>query len=250
MTLADNVQQKATGPRLKPLLWLVGLVVAFFVVQFVASFVSVALKLNPLAAASATQAGIMLVAFGFALADGGGLRSLGLITPWKGYDAAVIPGVLLFHIVGSIFTVVVLMAAGLYHPEAGQGAINTFSNFGRLDMGSMTLAALGLSLQAGIGEEMLFRGYLITRLERAGLKWWACILLSALIFGLVHVPGYGWAASLPKAIWLGIPTAAYFWFRRNLGPLMVAHTVLDFSLFMLLGLILRVTGGQIPTGSF
>lgn len=248
--MEDNVQQKTTGLRLKPFLWLAGLVVAFFAVQVAASFLAHGMKLNPLAAASVTQAGIMLVAFGFALADGGGLRSLGLIAPWKGYDAAVIPGVLLIHIAGSIFTVIILMAAGLYNPEAGQGAMNTFSSFGDLNMGSLTLAALGLSLQAGIGEELLFRGYLITRLERAGLKWWACILLSALIFGLVHVPGYGWAASLPKAIWLGIPTAAYFWFRRNLGPLMVAHTVLDFSLFMLLGLILRLTGGQIPTGSF
>jgi membrane protease YdiL (CAAX protease family) len=248
--LEDNVQQKATGPRLKPILWLVGLVVAFFAIQFLASWIAFTMKLSPLASASVTQAGIMLVAFAFAVADGGGVRSLGLIAPWKGYDAAVIPGVLLLHIVGSIFTVVILIAAGLYNPEAGQGAVNTFSTFGDLDMGSMTLSALGLSLQAGIGEEVLFRGYLITRLERAGLKWWACILLSALVFGLVHVPGYGWAASLPKAIWLGIPTAAYFWFRRNLGPLMVAHTVLDFSLFMLLGLILRLTGGQIPTGSF
>lgn len=248
--MEDNVQQKATSPRLKPILWLVGLVAAFFVVQFMASVVADTLKLNPLAATSVTQVGIMLVAFGFALADGGGLRSLGLIAPWKGYDAAVIPGVLMIHIVGSLLTVTVLAAAGLYNPEAGQGAINTFSNFGKLDMSSMTLTALVLSLQAGIGEEMLFRGYLITRLERAGLKWWACILLSALIFGLVHVPGYGWAASLPKAIWLGIPTGAYFWFRRNLGPLMVAHSVLDFSMFMLVGLILRLTGGQIPTGSF
>lgn len=248
--MGDNVQQKTTGPRIKPILWLVGLVVAFFAVQFVASFVSFGLKLSPLASASVTQAGIMLVAFGFALADGGGLRSLGLIAPWKGYDVAVIPGVLLLHIVGSLLTMAILVAVGLYNPAAGQGALNTFSNFGNLDMGSMTLTALGLSLQAGIGEEMLFRGYLITRLERAGLKWWACILLSALIFGLVHVPGYGWAASLPKAIWLGIPTATYFWFRRNLGPLMVAHTVLDFSMFMLLGLILQLTGGQMPTGSF
>jgi membrane protease YdiL (CAAX protease family) len=248
--LEDNVQQKTTGPDLKPIVWLVGLVVAFFAVQFLASLVAHWLQLSPLGSASVTQAGIMLVAFGFALADGGGLRSLGLIAPWKGYDAAVIPGVLVLHIVGSILTMVVLMAAGLYNAEAGQGAMNTFSTFGNLDMSSMTLTALGLSLQAGIGEEMLFRGYLITRLERAGLKWWACILLSALIFGLVHVPGYGWAASLPKAIWLGIPTATYFWFRRNLGPLMVAHTVLDFSMFMLLGLILRLTGGQIPTGSF
>ena len=248
--MEDNVQQKTTGPGLMPIMWLVGLVVAFFAVQFVAAFVAQSMQLSPLGSASVTQAGIMLVAFGFALADGGGLRSLGLIAPWKGYDAAVVPGVLVLHIVGSIFTMVILMAAGLYNAEAGQGAMNTFSTFGNLDVSSMTLTALGLSLQAGIGEEMLFRGYLITRLERAGLKWWACILLSALIFGLVHVPGYGWAASLPKAIWLGIPTATYFWFRRNLGPLMVAHTVLDFSMFMLLGLILRLTGGQIPTGSF
>ncbi|HWI63591.1 MAG TPA: type II CAAX endopeptidase family protein [Symbiobacteriaceae bacterium] len=232
--------------RLAPALWLVGLVVAFFAAQFAASALAHWLKLGALASASMTQAGLMLVAVVFPLIDGGGFRSLGVFTAWKGFDVAVIPGVLILHIVGSLMTMVVLMVAGLYDPQTSQGAMDTFSNFGQLETGSLALTALGLSLQAGIGEELLFRGYVVTRLERLGLKPWVCILLSALIFGLVHVPGYGWAASLPKAIWLGIPTAAYFWYRRNLGPLIVAHAFLDFSLFMLLGLILKLTGGQLP----
>lgn len=245
--MEEKVQPEMGKSRVKQSLWLVGLVVAFFAVQLTGSAVAYYFRLGALASAAVTQVGILLVAVLFALVDGGGFRSLGVFARWRVFDVAVIPGVLLLHIAGSIATILVLVLAGLYDPASSQGAMTTFSQFGKLDPGALALAAMGLSLQAGIGEELLFRGYVITRLERLGLNWWACILLSALIFGLVHVPGYGWAASLPKAIWLGIPTGAYFWFRRNLGPLIVAHTVLDFSMFMLLGLILKLTGGQIPT---
>lgn len=245
--MEEKVQPEMGKSRVRQSLWLVGLVVAFFAAQVAGSALAHYLRLGALASASVTQAGIMLVALLFALTDGGGFKSLGVFTRWKAFDVAVIPGVLLLHIVGSIATMLLLLLVGWYDPASSQDAMTTFANFGKLEPGSLALTALGLSLQAGIGEELLFRGYVITRLERLGLKWWACILLSALIFGLVHVPGYGWAASLPKAIWLGIPTGAYFWFRRNLGPLMLAHTVLDFSMFMLLGLVVQLTGGQLPT---
>lgn len=245
--MEENFGPETGRSRLKQGLWLVGLVVAFFGVSIAGELLARELKLGLLGAASVTQAGIMIMAILFALLDGGGFKSLGVFTRWKALDAAVIPGVLVLHVVGSLVTMLILLAAGLYDPQTSQGAMTTFASFGNLDAGTLALTALGLSLQAGIGEELLFRGYVITRLERMGLNAWVCILLSALIFGLVHVPGYGWAASLPKAIWLGIPSAAYFWYRRNLAPLMVAHTILDFTMFMLLGLVMRLTGGQMPT---
>lgn len=245
--MEEKVQPQVGVSRLKQSLWLVGLVVAFFAVQLLGELIAGRLKLGVLASASVTQAGIMLVAILWALIDGGGFKSLGVFARWKSYDAAVVAAVLFLHIAGSLFTMIILLLAGLYDPESSKGAIDTFSGFGNLETGPLTATALLLALQAGIGEEILFRGYIITRLERLGFKAWACILLSAVIFGLVHVPGYGWAASLPKALWLGIPTAIYFWYRRNLGPLMVAHSVLDFAMFMLLGLLVRMTGGHLPT---
>lgn len=205
------------------------------------------LHLGDLGATSLGQAGIMAIALLLPLIDRGGYRNLGIFGKWKGYDAAVIPGIITVQFVGSMITVGIMYAAGLLNQEQNVGAMDVFSQFGALDVGTFMYTGLGLALQAGIGEELLFRGYVITRLERLGLSGWSIILLSALIFGLVHVPGYGWLNSLSKAIWFGIPTGAYFWYRRNLGPLMIAHALMDYIGFLLMFVILKLSGGHFPT---
>jgi membrane protease YdiL (CAAX protease family) len=55
-----------------------------------------------------------------------------------------------------------------------------------------TGAALPLSLLAAVAEEALFRRVLYARLLRLGAV--AAITITALVFALVHLPGYGWAA--------------------------------------------------------
>gem|GEM_PF-2416516 len=205
------------------------------------------LHLSDLGATSLGQAGIMAIALLLPAIDRGGFRNLGIFGQWKGYDAAVIPGIIVLHFVGSMITVGIMYVTGNVDQSQSEGAMQVFSQFGAMDAGTFLYAGLGLALQAGIGEELLFRGYVMTRLERLGLGAWPIILLSALIFGLVHVPGYGLLNSLSKAVWFGIPTGAYFWYRRNLGPLMAAHALMDYMGFLLLFVILKLSGGQIPT---
>src|SRR5688572_20851581 len=58
---------------------------------------------------------------------------------------------------------------------------------------SLRATTLGLlaSMLAGIGEELLFRHGLYAVLERKGAL--VAVIGSALVFGLVHVPMYGWS---------------------------------------------------------
>ncbi|HYG57372.1 MAG TPA: CPBP family intramembrane glutamic endopeptidase [Symbiobacteriaceae bacterium] len=205
------------------------------------------LHLPVLASLSLGQASILALALLLPAIDRGGFRNLGVLGTWKGYDAGVIIGIIGLHVVGSMVSVGLMMGTGTMPQEDSMKAIGVFSQFGALNAGSFLLTGFGLALQAGVGEELLFRGYVMTRLERLGLGAWPTIIISALLFGLVHMDGYGLLSSLSKAIWFGIPTGAYFWYRRNLGPLMAAHTLMDFMAFLLLFVMMKLTGGQIPT---
>ncbi len=225
---AHTPPPRGLGSRL---LWLTGLIVTFLLATGAAAFIADRLGLAPLAAALVGQVVILTVVILFSLLDGDGFRSLGVTGRWKWYDVPVIPGIIVLHFFGSVISAVILqmMQEGL----SGEGIISVLQEFGSQEPLAFVGYALSLALLAGVGEELLFRGYLITRLERMGLPGWACILISALAFGLAHWTGYGLIASLSKAVWFGIPTGIYFWYRRNLGPIMVAHALMDLMGFIL-----------------
>lgn len=225
------VQPLTSNHRLRTLLWLCALVAAFFVVPLGLALLGRLVHVAPLVSAALGQVGILAVALFFAYADGAGIRSLGLGTAWKSYDAGIAAGLVAFHYFGSFLTGAVLLVTGVLKSEAVESsdAGQLLSSLGNFAPGPFFLGLLALVVLVGFGEEMLFRGYIITRLERLGLPAWGCILVSALVFGLAHWPGYGLVLSLSKALWLGIPSGAYFYYRRNLGPLVLAHAFIDFS---------------------
>ncbi|MDC1436557.1 CPBP family intramembrane metalloprotease [Gammaproteobacteria bacterium] len=92
----------------------------------------------------------------------------------------------------------------------------------------MYLILIALSwVSAGFGEEMFFRGFLITRLQTAfnSIKFSSAIsvLLAALLFGYVHYYYQG-VAGLVNAGVIGVIFGMYFLlYKRNLWPLVVAH---------------------------
>lgn len=101
----------------------------------------------------------------------------------------------------------------------------------------LVVAALLTFLTANVLEELFYRVLLQTRLE-ALLGRWAAILLSALLFALLHLPSQidgGDAGDLPVAIGVVIVYqglfgifAGYLWARhRNIWILIAAHTVVN-----------------------
>lgn len=83
---------------------------------------------------------------------------------------------------------------------------------------------------AGFCEELIWRGYIITRLEARGQRRWSAILLSAISFALSHgfLPD-----KLLVTLLLGIVGGLYYTRERNLVPLMLAHMVVDLWRFAL-----------------
>jgi membrane protease YdiL (CAAX protease family) len=113
--------------------------------------------------------------------------------------------------------------------------------------------ALGIGFSAGICEETVFRGFVMSQARDAGLHWSIQIALSALLFGLAHA---GWAAigghfdpakvlgPVVATFILGLMMAVtYLASARSLTPAIWAHGIIDVLIEPWL-LLYAVTGGH------
>jgi len=82
-----------------------------------------------------------------------------------------------------------------------------------------------LSLVAAIGEELSFRGFLITRMAPVLGSYWAAALLSSIAFGFGHFY-QGPVGVLFTGIY-GLLFAGLFYWRKSLVPCIVAHFLQD-----------------------
>ena len=89
------------------------------------------------------------------------------------------------------------------------------------------LVWFGVSLSAGICEELIFRGYLLQQLTAWTRSPIASILLAALLFGAVHLYE-GLGAILPLAALAVVYGFAVRHFKGDLRAVIVAHTLQDF----------------------
>ncbi len=84
---------------------------------------------------------------------------------------------------------------------------------------------------AAFGEEMFFRGYLITRLQRVFSGAWPgtvlAVVIPAVIFGYGHFYYQGWRGAVVTCA-IGLAFGVMFLlFKRNLWPLVLLHGVID-----------------------
>ena len=98
---------------------------------------------------------------------------------------------------------------------------------------------------AAFGEEMLFRGFLLSRIEGAlgggGVALTAAIVGQAVLFGVAHA--YLGMRGAVTAAFVGLVFGvAYIAFGRNLWPLIVAHGVIDSA--SLIAIHLGAAGGS------
>jgi membrane protease YdiL (CAAX protease family) len=89
------------------------------------------------------------------------------------------------------------------------------------------------ALTAGVTEELIFRGYLQTRLQLL-LKnpFWA-IFISSLIFGLAHFR-YGTIKNMAGPFIIGLGLAIYYWRYRNIKVAITFHFLWDLAGLLLL----------------
>lgn len=87
-------------------------------------------------------------------------------------------------------------------------------------------------LTAGITEELLFRGYLLPRLQLLFNSILLPVLLSSLFFGLLHF-GYGTFAQVIGPFGIGLVLAIHYYKYRNLKIIIICHFLWDFTTIFL-----------------
>ena len=107
-------------------------------------------------------------------------------------------------------------SAGLSGFGAGMDQVTRFPLWYR------TVAVVG----AGIGEEILFRGFSVTRLAMLTGRIWLAALVTLVGFYMLHVPVWGWGFALGGLV-SGAAAMGFFIWRKDLLAMMVFHISTD-----------------------
>lgn len=82
-----------------------------------------------------------------------------------------------------------------------------------------------VAITAGVTEEIVFRGFLITALSLVLPNLWLAALVSATVFGLLHAY-QGWLG-IGRTALLGLVLAVPFIWTSSIMPGIAAHTIID-----------------------
>jgi membrane protease YdiL (CAAX protease family) len=155
---------------------------------------------------------------------GWSLRDYFALTPLRGRDIGrgVLLGLLGYVLLGTSLVVAALILQAMGYPLTAPAA-------GQLQQSKLiTLIAIWSTMvvAAPITEEFLFRGLLYRGLAESRLGVAGALVITSVVFGLVHYPGFGW----PRVIATGLIGLLFGWLRwRNdsIGVSIVAHTTLN-----------------------
>ena len=137
-----------------------------------------------------------------------------------------LPATLMFVGLNAIMALLMVTLAGLEKASPG------FSYYEGLRLWQSLLLVIVIAVSAAFCEELIWRGYVITRLEARGRGRWVTVLLAAIFFALIHSPLH-WVFTFLY----GLLAAYYYTRERNLIPLMITHAFVNlwtFSWFLIL----------------
>lgn len=90
-----------------------------------------------------------------------------------------------------------------------------------------TVLWISLSLSAGFGEELVFRGYFLRQFSAFTHHRWAGLILQAVLFGISH--GYQGATACARIALYGCALGGVALWRHSLRPGMIAHAWTDIA---------------------
>ena len=94
----------------------------------------------------------------------------------------------------------------------------------------LLLALAGVYVVSSFGEEVIYRGFLMTRIAEMGkggkAAWRIAVIISAIVFGLIH---FSWGpVGIIQTTFMGLALAiSYLLVKRSLWILIIAHAYMD-----------------------
>lgn len=88
------------------------------------------------------------------------------------------------------------------------------------------------TITAGVTEELLFRGYLLTRLQILFKNNYIPVIISSVLFGVMHI-GYGTIQNVIVPMFIGAVFALYYIRYKNILAVIIAHCLYDYLLILL-----------------
>ena len=158
----------------------------------------------------------------WAAASGTPLRALGFARPRR-WTLTIVTGILL----GVAFK---LAMKAIVMPLLGADPINRAYHYLAGNTAALPLMLLNVILIAGLGEEIVYRGYLFERLGKLlgknAIAQAAIVLIGAALFGAAHYAGQGLAGAQQATI-VGLVFGTAFAVTSRLWPLIIAHAAFD-----------------------
>ena len=137
-----------------------------------------------------------------------------------------IPTLLIVTLIGLIFfSIIMFLTDGLPKPS------NTFLQITLLFRDNYPLTIF-TCFTAAVVEELIFRGYIQTRLQIIFKNKFTPIIISSVLFGILHI-GFGTLINVLGPICIGLVFALFYEKYRNIKVLMICHFLWDFLLIML-----------------
>jgi hypothetical protein len=158
----------------------------------------------------------------WAIVSGTPLRALGFSRPRR-WALTIVAGILL----GVAFK---LVMKAIVMPLLGADPINRAYHYLAGNTAALPLMLLNVIVVAGLGEEIVYRGYLFERLGkllgRSVMAKAATVLIAAGLFGAAHYGSQG-LAGVQQATIGGLVFGTAFAVTNRLWPLIIAHAALD-----------------------
>lgn len=138
-----------------------------------------------------------------------------------GWNATILPGLAAGVLLCIVAAAVVAIARTVFHIGADNHLVSMLA-------GMPWWMLVLLSLRAGVTEELLFRAYLLDRLERLSGRRWIGVAGSIALFTAMHFGGWQAGQLILVALAGTLFTALYLW-KRNIMICVIAHTIVDLA---------------------
>ena len=111
-------------------------------------------------------------------------------------------------------------------PAAFEGVTRNADRIGEMLPRSHPVLLLAMQVVVGFYEELLFRGFLLTRLRRILGRWWLAVLLSSALFAALHMTTQEPVMAIP-IFGLGVVFCSFTIWRKSLVPAMIGHALFN-----------------------